>query len=325
MAPSASSPSRPPLLFVLGPTATGKSELGAHLALRLGGEVVGCDSMQVYRGLDAATGKPPAALRGRVPHHLIDVAEPGEDFSMGDFVRAAEDAIAGIAGRGRLPVIVGGTGLYVRGLLKGPFDGPRRDEPLRDRLRAIEGRRGAGFLHRLLRRVDPEAAGRIGGNDPQRIIRALEVWLLTGRPLSEWFHAEGFSADRYPAVKIGLDLPREELYRRIDDRAGAFIDAGLFEEVERLVASGAPRHANAFKALGYREALAVLDGRLQKPEAVLLIRRNTRRYAKRQLTWFRREPGIMWLDRARGFETLAAEAERVAREGLERLGWRGPA
>lgn len=317
-------PAIPPLVVIVGPTATGKSALAVALALRLGGEIIGADSMQVYRGLDAATAKPEARLRKAVPHHLIDVAEPGQDFSMGDFVRLAEAAIAGIAARAHLPIVVGGTGLYVRGLLKGPFEGPRRNEPLRERLRAVAGRRGGPFLHRMLLRVDAEAARRIQPNDPQRIVRALEVWLLTRRTLSEWFREEGFAADRYPSVKIGLDLPREELYRRIDDRVGGFVAGGLFDEVDRLIRDGRPRTANAFKALGYREALAVLDGRLERPEAVELIRRNTRRYAKRQLTWFRKEPGVVWLDALRGAEDLAEEAEALVRPALRLLGWDSP-
>jgi tRNA dimethylallyltransferase len=276
--------------------------------------------MQVYRGFDTGTAKPPAQARAQVRHHLIDVAEPGEDFSMGEFVRLAGAAIREISHRGNLPVVVGGTGLYIRGLLRGVFEAPRRDERLRARLRAMADRRGDAFLHRTLARVDPPAAVRIAPGDPQRIIRALEVYLLTRRPLSAFFHEEGFGRELYPAVKLGIDLPREELYRRIERRVGRFVREGLFDETRRLLAAGYPESANAFKALGYREAVAAIRGTVTETEAVELIRRNTRRYAKRQLTWFRHETDVVWLDGTTPSGELIDRAEQLARDRFAQMG-----
>ena len=282
------------LLVVVGPTAVGKSAFALAACERFGGEVVSVDSMQVYRGLDAATSKPGPADRARAPHHGLDMADPGDDFSMGDFVRFAEGAIAGIAGRGRLPVLVGGTGLYLRALLRGVAEAPRRVPRLRERLRAVGERRGVPFLHRMLRRLDPEGALRLPPNDRQRIVRALEVRFAGGRPLGEMLRERPFGADRYDAIKIGLDMDRARLYRRIDARVDRFFAAGLVDEVRGLLAAGRPAAANAFKALGYREVAAHLRGERTLEDTVALTRRNTRRYAKRQLTWFRAEPGVTW-------------------------------
>jgi tRNA dimethylallyltransferase len=282
------------LLVVVGPTAVGKSAFALEACDRFGGEVVSVDSMQVYRGLDAATSKPGPADRARAPHHGIDLIEPGDDFSMGDFVRFAERAIAGIARRGRLPVLVGGTGLYLRALLRGVAVAPRRVPRLRERLRALAGRRGLPFVHRMLHRLDPAAAAALPRNDRQRIVRALEVRLATGRSLTEIIREEPFGSERYDAIKIGLDMDRTRLYRRIDERVDRFFAAGLVAELRDLLAAGRPADANAFKALGYREAAAHMRGERSLEEAVALTRRNTRRYAKRQLTWFRAEPGVTW-------------------------------
>jgi tRNA dimethylallyltransferase len=282
------------LLVVVGPTAVGKSAFALEACERFGGEVVSVDSMQVYRGLDAATSKPGPADRARVPHHGLDLVDPGDDFSLGDFVRVAEGAIAGIAGRGRLPVLVGGTGLYLRGLLRGVAEAPRRVPRLRERLRALADRRGVPFLHRLLRRLDPEGASRLPPLDRQRIVRALEVRLATGRTLAEMLRQRPFGAERYDAIKVGLAMDRERLYRRIDERVDRFFAAGLVDEVRALLAAGRPAAANAFKALGYREVAAHVRGERTLEEAIALTRRNTRRYAKRQMTWFRAEAGVTW-------------------------------
>src|SRR5262249_11988625 len=259
---------RAPLLVVVGPTASGKSEVAAHLAETFGGEVVGCDSMQVYRGLDAGTGKPDAALRARVRHHLVDVADPARDFNLGDYVRLGEEAVDSILDAGRIPVIAGGTGLYLQGLLRGVFAGPRRDEALRARLLAVEARRGGLALHRMLRRRDPATAARLSPRDTQRIVRALEVGFLTGRPLSDHLAGEGgpgspgspdetprprWGQDRWPTIKIGVRLPRELQIRAIEARVDRFLASGWAEEVRRLMESGLPEHANCWKALGYRE------------------------------------------------------------------------
>lgn len=301
------------LLVVVGPTAVGKSEFALEACERFGGEVVSVDSMQVYRGLDAATSKPGPAERARAPHHGVDLVDPGDDFSMGDFVRFAEGAIAGIAGRGRLPVLVGGTGLYLRGLLRGVAEAPRRVPRLRERLRAVGELRGAPFLHRMLRRLDPEGALRLPPSDRQRIVRALEVRLAGGRPLAAMVREQPFGTERYDAVKIGLDMDRARLHRRIDARVDRFFAAGLVGEVRGLLAAGRPAVANAFKALGYRETAAHLRGERTLEDAVALTRRNTRRYAKRQLTWFRAEPGVTWF-------TIEADARGRYGAALEHAG-----
>jgi tRNA dimethylallyltransferase len=274
---------------LVGPTGTGKSRLAVEVAERIGGEIVGCDALQVYRGLDAATGKPTAEERARVPHSLIDVVDPRRDYSLADFVRDADAAIAAIAGRGRVPVVAGGTGLYLRGLLKGIVDAPARDAGLRDRLRAVATRFGPERLHRRLGRLDPGSAARIPQADTQRIVRALELALAAGPSWSERLASEGTwgrSAERYAALKFGLDLG---------------------DEVRRLLADGVPATANAFKAIGYREVLhAVTEGRDPRAERDAIVTA-TRRYAKRQRTWFRTEAGLTWLDAARGAGELADE------------------
>jgi len=284
----------PDLVAILGPTAVGKSDLALLVCERFGGEIVSVDSMQVYRGLDVATSKPASDERRRVPHHGLDLVEPGEDFSAGDFVRYATPVVEQIRRRGRLPVLVGGTGLYLRALLKGIVVAPRRDEALRARLRAIGERRGGAFLHRMLRRVDPAAVTSLGPRDRQRIVRALEVSFSGPRSLSERIRSAPFGPDRYRALKIGLSMDRAALYRRIDERVVRFFAAGLLDEVRGLLARGVPAGANAFKAIGYREALACLGGAIDPGQAVALVQQGTRRYAKRQWTWFRREDGVTW-------------------------------
>ena len=312
---------RPVVLVVVGPTAVGKSDFALDLCERHAGEIVSVDSMQVYRGLDAATSKPTAAERARAPHHGIDLAEPGEDFSMGDFVRAAERSIAGIVARRRLPVLVGGTGLYLRALLRGMAAAPRRDPRLRKRLLDRAARRGVGSLHRLLTRLDPDSAARLGPRDRQRLVRALEVRVATGRPLSAVLRDEPFGPDRYDAVTIGLDMDRAALHARIDARVDRFYAAGLVDEVRRLLAAGRAPEANAFKAIGYREVSAHLRGEVGIEEAMTLTRRNTRRYAKRQMTWFRREAGVRWftVDPAAADPFAAPRAH--AAEALAARGW----
>lgn len=285
---------RPLVLAVVGPTAVGKSEFALRLCARFRGELLSVDSMQVYRGLDAGTSKPDRIERRRAVHHGIDLALPGEDFSLGDFVRYAERTIAAIRQRRQLPVLVGGTGLYFRGLLRGIVDAPRRDAAIRKRLDESARRQGSEHLHRMLQRVDAEAARRLGPRDRQRLVRALEVFFATRRGLSEWIRESPFGPDRYDAIKIGLNMDREVLYRRIDARVERFFAGGLIEEVRGMLAGGSPSSANAFKALGYRECLGYLAGESPLDETVALTKRNTRRYAKRQLTWFRSEQEVVW-------------------------------
>jgi tRNA dimethylallyltransferase len=298
-----------PILVLCGPTGTGKSKLALRVAERLGGEVVGCDALQVYRGLDAATAKPTRADRERVPHWLIDVADPRRDYSVADYVRDADAAIAGIVARGHVPVIAGGTGMYLRGLLKGLVVAPPRDEALRLRLRSLLARFGAPRMHRLLAGLDAGSAARIGVADAQRIVRALELSIPGEDTWSARLAREGTwsrPAERYRAVKFGLDLERDALAERLAARVDAFLAAGLAGEVERLLAEGVPATANAFRGIGYREVLrARTEGR--EPDGMRdAIVVATRQYAKRQRTWFRREPGLVWLDAGRGIDALVS-------------------
>jgi tRNA dimethylallyltransferase len=264
--------------------------------------------MQVYRGFDAGTGKPSAGLRARVPHHLIDVADPRSDFNLGDYVRLAEEAIARIRAAGRRPVIVGGTGLYLQGLLRGVFDGPRRDEALRERLARTAQRHPGDGLHRMLRRVDPAAATRLSPRDTQRIVRGLEVYFATGRPMTEHLASHGFGEDRWSSVKIGLMVPRPLLASRITSRVGEFLASGWEDEVRALLASGVPEEANAWKALGYRQILGLIRGTRNAAEARESIEKETRQYAKRQTTWFRKEPGVHWFEHSGEPSWTAIEA-----------------
>ncbi len=303
----------PRILVVLGPTGTGKTRTAVEVAERLDGEVVGCDALQVYRGFEVATAKPEPDLRERVAHHLVDVADPRRDFSVADYVRLADRAIAEIAARGRVPLVAGGTGMYLRGLLRGLVGAPPRDAHLRERIRRLALRFGAKRLHRWLSRLDRESAERLHPGDTQRIVRALEIALAGGLPWSEALRRHGTwsgSAERYRAVKFGLDADRDVLARRLDARVEDYFRSGLVEEVRSLLEQGVPPRANAFKAIGYREVLAaVLAG--ESPEATLdAVRVNTRRFAKRQRTWFRKEPHVTWLDADAGPVALA---ERIVR------------
>ena len=294
----------PPALVVVGPTAAGKSEIALALAQRFQGWILSVDSMAVYRGLDIGTSKPGPQVRARIPHRGLDLAEPDRDFSLGDFLRAADAALSEIRSAGAVPVLVGGTGLYLRGVLKGVSDLPRRDEALRKRLLELEERE-PGTLYRLLQEKDPASAQRIGRSDRQRVVRALElaeegVTDIVGKPREEW---QG--PDRFATIKIGLARSREEIAERIGRRVDAFFAAGLLEETRGLL-ERYPESGNAFKALGYRELVAHLRGQWDLPTARELILRNTLRYAKRQMTWFRKEQDVRWFELS-GPAGLAAE------------------
>jgi len=299
------------LIVVVGPTASGKSDLSIHLARRFSGEIVGVDSAQVYSGLDAATGKPHLQARDEIRHHLIDVAEPGRDFSAGDFARLAESAIGEIRRAGKRPILVGGTGLYLRALLRGLTDLPVRDAGLRSALRRWSSGRDERSLHRLLESLDPPAAAAIPPRDTQRIVRALEVFFVTGARFSALIASPPSPSDRFSSIKIGLTAPRDVLAGRIERRAESFFASGLVDEVRRLLAMGVPASANCFKALGYREVLAHLQGGIDLPGTVALVKRNTRRYAKRQMTWFRREPGVLWFEFREHPEERFADIEKA--------------
>ena len=283
---------------MLGPTGTGKSEFAVRVAERIGGEIVGCDALQVYRDVNVGTAKPAAELRHRVPHHLVDVVDPRISFTLGDYVARAEAAVAAIAGRGGVPVVVGGTGMYLRGLLRGIVATPVADPVLRERLRRMAARFGSPRLHRWLARLDPGSAARLAPGDGQRVTRALEgalagaVWSHALREQGTW--ASG--SERYPSLKIGLDRERKAHGRLLDARVEGFFGGGLVDEVRALLAAGVPPAANALKAIGYRQVVAGLERGTAPGEIVEEVKRATRRYAKRQRTWFRKEPGVTWLD-----------------------------
>jgi tRNA dimethylallyltransferase len=285
-----------PLIAIVGPTAAGKSALATALAERLNGEVVNYDSVQLYRGFDVGSGKLPPDERGGVAHHLLDCLEPTDVFTAGDYRREALKVLTDLRGRGKLPIFVGGTGLYLRALLLGLFEGPIRSEALRERLRDRAERRGRESLHRLLARLDQAAAARIQPRDTQKLIRALEVCILAKQPLSV-MHARGRDAlVGYRIAKLGLNPPRAELYRRINRRVEQMFATGLMEETAALLHHPDAARIKPLSALGYRQAATVLEGKTSREEAVVLTQAATRHYAKRQLTWFRRETDITWFE-----------------------------
>ena len=303
----------PRLVVILGPTASGKSELGIRLAEELGGEVLVCDSTQVYRRFDIGTAKVPLAERRGIPHHLIDLVEPGEVFTAGDYRRRALEALGDLRKRHKVPILTAGTGLYLRALLEGLADAPLRSDELRERLRKRADRRGAEYLHRLLARLDRETAGRLAPRDTQKIIRAIEIRLLAGKSVAD-VHRQGRTGlEGYDVCKVGLMPPRSALYSRIDARATAMIRAGWLEEVRRLVAGGIPADAKPFQFIGYSELRACLEGSLTEDAAVKAIRQATRQFAKRQLTWFRREKGVRWLAGFGDEPGVQSEAIEIAR------------
>jgi len=293
------------LIVLVGPTASGKTALGAELAERIGGEVVSADAFAVYRGLDIGTAKPDPVLRARVPHHLIDVADPATRYSAGAFVRDADSAVAAIRGRGRRPVVVGGTHFYVRALLWGLFPEPARDETLRRELEQ-EWTRAPDVLRARLEALDPAAAARILPNDRQRVLRALEVCLAAGRPMTELWKEHFQSGPRHRFVMLGLNPPRAALHARIAERVDGMFAAGLLSEVEGLLAGGLSARVHALKAIGYRESCRVLAGELSAEEAVRKATEATRQLAKRQTTWLRGEGAVHWL--AGRSEDMVAEA-----------------
>ncbi|BDG60002.1 tRNA (adenosine(37)-N6)-dimethylallyltransferase MiaA [Caldinitratiruptor microaerophilus] len=299
-----------PLLAIVGPTAVGKTAVAIEVALRLRGEVISADSMQVYRGLDIGTAKPTPEERRGVPHHLIDICDPGENFSVFQFRLLADALIEDIQARGRLPILVGGTGFYVRAVLREyGFPELDPDPAIRRRLEEVARAHGPLALHERLRAVDPAAAERIHPHNVKRVIRALEVYEQTGQPISSLHRATW--APRYDALVVGLTLERSELYRRIEARTDAQLAAGWLEEVVRLVNAGVPATTGPLTGLGYRHLVGYLRGLVTWEEAVASIKRDTRRYAKRQFTWLRREEGVTWLDMAAGVEAVAAEIVRL--------------
>ena len=300
-----------PLVAIVGPTASGKSTLAIELARKLGGEVVACDSTQVYRGFDIGTAKPSAEERDGVPHHLLDVVEPTFPFTAGEYRTRAIAVLDDLRSRSRLPILTVGTGLYLRALLEGLADAPARSEELRARLEAGADAHSLQYLHRVLRRLDPEAALRIGSRDRPKMIRAIEVCLLTGRTLSEVHRMGRAPLEGYHPIKIGLQPPRAALYGRIERRVQMMFDRGWLDEVARLLRSGVPKNSKPFDFIGYSELQAYLEGTITLEAATKAIAQATRRYAKRQLTWFRKEPLVHWLPGFGDEAAVIAAAEKL--------------
>jgi tRNA dimethylallyltransferase len=300
------------LVAVAGPTGSGKSDLALQIAEKFRGEVVNCDSLQVYRFFDIGTAKLPVAERRGIPHHLIDIVNPDQLFTAGEYARLARQTVGQIAARGRLPVVVGGTGFYLRALIDGLFEGPSRNQELRDRLSAREARR-PGSLHRLLTRFDRNTAAKIHPNDVPKVTRALEVCLLSGKPVSQLF-AQGRNAlEGYRVLKLGLLPDRDVLYPRLDERCAAMFEHGLVEEVRHILSLGYSPETKPLESHGYKQALQLIQGELSPRDAVFYAQRNTRQYAKRQITWFRREPELVWLKGFGDDPGIRAQAlERVA-------------
>jgi tRNA dimethylallyltransferase len=284
----------PLVVVVLGPTGSGKTALALELAERFDGEVVSCDSVAVYRGMELGTAKPTFEERKRVPHHLIDVTTPDKAFTAGDYSRLARTALNEIAERGRMPIVTGGTGLYLRALTEGLFAGPARHEDLRARLRESAKKHRGGWLHRLLARLDAKTAERIHANDTPKLIRAIEVCVAARSPLSILLQNEEKNPlAGFRLLRIGLDPPRAKLYERLNERCAAMFAAGLVEETRGLLAQYG--EVKAFDSLGYRQARGVLDGSLSVEAAITAAQQGHRNYAKRQMTWFRREPEVEWI------------------------------
>jgi len=300
-----------PLVAIVGPTASGKSSLAVALARKLNADVLACDSTQVYRGFDIGTSKPTLEERGDITHHLLDLVDPSFPFTAGEYRTRAVAVLGDLSKRARLPILTVGTGLYLRALLEGLANAPARSEELRARLEAGANAHSSQYLHRVLRRLDPEAALRIGSRDRPKMIRAIEVCLLTGRPLSEVHRSGRTPLEGYRPIKIGLQPPRAALYNRIERRTHTMLDRGWLEEVAGLVRSGVPLDAKPFDFIGYGELHAYLEGTITLAAATKAISQATRRYAKRQLTWFRKEPLVHWLPGFGDDAAIAAAAERL--------------
>ena len=286
----------PRLNFIVGCTASGTSSLGVELARRLGGEIISIDSRKVYRCMDIGTAKPTAAVRADVPHHLIDVVDPWEDFSVAQYVARADEVIKEIDARGKPIFVVGGTPLYIKALSEGLFEGPGADAPTRERLQALARERGTPILHERLQQADPVAAGRIHRNDLRRLVRALEVFELTGQPISGLQEQWDRERVRYDCRFLGLRWSKEDLHLRIKERVLRMIERGLVEEVQGLLARNRPLSTAARQAVGYAEVVAHLQGHSDLAHAVEEIKINTRQLAKAQRTWFRRFRNIEWID-----------------------------
>jgi len=302
-----------PAIAIIGPTASGKTGLALRIARQIHGEIVNCDALQVYRFMTIGTAKASPRERQSIPHHMLDLRDPCEPFSAGEYQRLARESLQDIRDRGMAPIVAGGSGLYMKALVDGFFQGPGRSDELRDRMRKIVRRRGAGILYRALERVDPDGAKKIAEGDISRIIRACEIYLLTGKPMSVWQDQPRDELKGFRWLKIGINWPREVLYGRINGRVDRMVRQGFCEEVRSLMRSF-PRTCHAFKAIGYSQIADYLEGRYELAEAIEETKRESRRYAKRQLTWFRSDPEIQWLEGAEDPEELFRLAFRLWNE-----------
>jgi tRNA dimethylallyltransferase len=296
-----------PLVVLVGPTASGKTSLALRLAEEFKGEIVSCDSVAVYREMEIGTAKPSREERALIQHHMIDIAWPDEAYTAGDYSRQAREALTGITERGHLPIVAGGTGLYLRALIDGLFPTPPKKPGQRERLRELAATRGPAYLHRILTRLDTTAAAAIHVNDVSKVVRAIEVSLAADQPLTTQWQKGRDALTGYRILRLGLNPLRARLYERINQRAAAMFDRGLIEETERLIARYGP-DCRPLTSLGYAEATAVLQNELTREQAVAQAQQGHRNYAKRQLTWFRREPDMHWLEGCGGDEDITDQA-----------------
>jgi tRNA dimethylallyltransferase len=302
-------------IAVVGPTGSGKSDLGLALAEAFSGEIVNCDSIQVYRGLEIGAAKLPVPARRGIPHHLLDVIDLDEELTAGAYARLARKILVEIRDRGRLPIVVGGTGFYLRALFDGLSPAPGRDEHLRSRLREVAARR-PGTLHRYLNALDPEAARRIHPNDHQKLIRAIEMMALARQPASATQSLPRAPMEGFTVLKLGLAPERQKLYEKLDQRSAQMFEHGLLAETERLLKRGISSHTKPLQSLGYKQAVEVLMGRINREDAIRECQTRTRQYAKRQLTWFRHEPDVRWLNGFGDEEWIQREATGISAKFL---------
>jgi tRNA dimethylallyltransferase len=306
-----------PLIVLVGPTASGKTSLALRLAEEFHGEIISCDSVAVYRELEIGTAKPTREERALIQHHMIDIVSPDQTCTAGDYSRQAREALTGITERCHLPIVAGGTGLYLRALIDGLFPAPPQKPGLRTRLRTLATTRGPAYLHRLLTRLDPTASAAIHPNDVPKVIRAIEVSLAAEGPLTQQWQKGRNALTGYRILRLGLNPPRDRLYERINQRAAAMFDRGLIEETERLIARYSP-DCRPLTSLGYAEAMAVLQSKVTREQAVTQAQQGHRNYAKRQLTWFRREPNMYWLEGCGGDDDITEQALQLVAAHLNK-------